>query len=777
MAYGDPFDPLAAGSPLGGPPPAIPGWPPAHWPDYGAMPIAAPPLDPGSTPLEGGVAASTPPPPPIMGPPIGPPIEGAPVPDAPVPAAAPPAPPAIPFAAAPAAAPGAPPFGPVNVGEPSPWPAPIDPEKLDLGPPTITDQWYADPLHAPADVAQSWAENATPQDILNRQGMQEEARRTKALLDQTRADEENLRTLRTDIEARKVADAATQAKSDAIVADAVRLAQTKTDPDRWMSTRTGGQRVAAFLSAIVGGLVQGRTGAAHNQGMDAIQHMIDRDIDAQKADIENGKYALGVRQNAVSQEFARNGNLFQAAETVRLATYQAAINKLQTEQQNFDPHGTRWLNYAGAIQDMKSRAAAAAEATRKTIFEENYKKATIDIQRQNAERELWKAKQDAALGWAKEGRERAAAAAKDGQVFTPAELQALHPGAPVPPIGMTAKDYKGWIESAKTGQEIVNQSRSHTNVVPMVTVRDPKTGAETPFIAEGRPEEVDKLKVKVGAVTKIVGLVDEAMRLRTGWSTEIGNSEERQKLDAIWGNAMIEAKNAAELGQITPNDMTLIKGMLGTDSPSKLRDPIPGMKEARSLLLQNVNVDLHGHGLPKDQSYDIPAPPAAPSAADQLTGRTALEQGQDAKLTGIGKAVQPQTSLPRVLLGDKLIANPEVDAENAAKVGPTGLALEDNAKVLDAISKASAAPPTERAAVVDKLTAWASSDRPSISSGVLGLLRGQAPTLYEQVLARLPEARRAEAQRFDAGLQSIHQQQGPLPAAPPQNKPLPPEGL
>jgi hypothetical protein len=540
-----------------------------------------------------------------------------------------------------------------------------------------------------------------------------------------------------------------QQKSDALLADALRISKQKIDPSGGVH---GLQRVAMVIGAAVGGAVQAQNGG-RNAGMDALNDTINRGIEAQKADMANQREGLMLRKSALSEEYARTGDLYEAAERVRLASLKHADDLLATEQQKFAQGGTTGMRIAALRAAVGAQMQQSVEAHQQKNFENELKYRDAARQQQIADETARDNRAKLGLEYAKLGAERD----KGGPVYTPSELQALHPGMPVPPIRMTAKDYGAWLENQNKGQQFQNQQRSVTHAMPGVAVRDPKTGQEAPFIASGTPESVEKLRKQQTAVSQIVGLIDEAKRVRSGWTSNVGNSEEHQKLNAIWGAAKIAAKNAAELGQITESDVELIKGMLGTDDPSKLRDPIPGMNEARRVLVQNLNVELHGHGFPKDQQFDIPEPPAGPRPQDQIQGKTATELASDATPGAAVRALSFTDPQDRVR-----------DAENTPR-GPTGLAPEDTARVAAAAKAYSTAAPADRKAILEQLTAWSSSDRPTVASGVLGLVRGENPALYETLVAKLPAAQRANLPDFKSlGLPGAN-----LPPLAP-NKPLPP---
>jgi len=428
--------------------------------------------------------------------------------------------------------------------------------------------------------------------------------------------------------ARDAAMKATQAKLDQVIADAQRIAATKNDPTGGLST---GQKIAGVLGAVVGGLVQGRTGSPNNAGLDALNTAINRGIQAQQADLANQREGLNLRRTALAEQIHLNNDAYQAAETVRLAALMHADDLLKTQQQDFASDGTRGLRIA------QLRAGIAAQQAT-TLREIGQKSFDNHIKQQNADREATLAIETLRHNRATEGLEAAKftlektkAKAQD-QAFDPEVLaRILPPGSPVPPIPMSIKEYNTWAEAGTKGQQLRNQAPENVRAVPGVPIKD-AAGKESTFIATGEPTEVGKLKKKVAATTKIVNLIDEAIRKRTGWSSEVGNSDEKQQLDAIWGQAKIEAKNAAELGQITESDVELIKGMLGTGNPSKLRDPIPGMREARALLLQGLNTDLKSFGYPQDQRFDIldtSSPPAASKTAEDRALQLVLSAQND----------------------------------------------------------------------------------------------------------------------------------------------------
>lgn len=160
--------------------------------------------------------------------------------------------------------------------------------------------------------------------------------------------------------------------------EAIALSKTKVDPDRWYRNRSTSGKIGAWVAAIVGGLVSGRTGGP-NQGLANIMKMIDDDVDAQKADITNQQQTLGMRRGIISDSYARSGDAFRAAEAFRIASYERVKADLQTQQSQFDPRSARAIQLGKMIQDVKARSEAAQQAA----LDRYYKTHTADAELQS----------------------------------------------------------------------------------------------------------------------------------------------------------------------------------------------------------------------------------------------------------------------------------------------------------------------------------------------------------------------------------------------------------
>lgn len=93
-----------------------------------------------------------------------------------------------------------------------------------------------------------------------------------------------------------------------------------------------------------------------------------------------------------------------------------------------------------------------------------------------------------------------------------------------------------------------------------------------------------KLRTQVSATVTASNLIDEVLRLRDkhGWSSDLLKSPEWRQMQANKGAIIKEMKNAAELGALSGPDMGLIESMLGTADPTEVRDPAPGLRQAKA---------------------------------------------------------------------------------------------------------------------------------------------------------------------------------------------------
>ncbi len=391
------------------------------------------------------------------------------------------------------------------------------------------------------------------------------AKREKASLD-------NLNAIKSNVDAHVAADAATQKQSDAILAEAIRLGATKVDPDRWWGSRNTGQKIAGILAAVLGGLVSGRTGGP-NQGLQMIQQAIDRDIDAQKADLQNGWRGLEMRKGAVAEQFARNGSIYQSGVTVQLASWQHVETMLADEQQKYDPAGTTSLLMAQTRMHVRTLQQQAAQAMQQQLFTDNLAIVTKKQAQQvidETHRKNLAEEADKRAVHADAAAARAAAAASD-PVLTPAQLaQWGGPDAPQAPTNMTISRYKDFVGARKAGSEAAAAAHGVDAGLRGGQVRNPSTGGAltTNGEANGTPinlpdAQATKLGEKITTAQNFMDAAGKARRMlekepslidRSEWAAITTNLENAKA-------AFIESHGA----KMSSREMAAVEDMFGTN--------------------------------------------------------------------------------------------------------------------------------------------------------------------------------------------------------------------
>lgn len=252
------------------------------------------------------------------------------------------------------------------------------------------------------------------------------------------------------------------AATEQLSMDAQKLSQEKIDPNE----HGVGHFIASVLTSAVGGAFSKYSGG-RNLALEEFDKKTEQRIAAQKADLANQWQGIGLKRNLIGEQLQRSGDMYRAQETYRIGQYDRATAELQTKMQDYDPQGTTALRAAGTIQQLQ---VARQQALLKFNQEQQKNDLAIFKEKEIARHN----KADESIAWAKEGREGAAAKAT-GQVFQPAELQALHPGMQVPPLAMSLKDYGGWLERQQKGIALGKEGTEAEAARNAGTIRNPVT--------------------------------------------------------------------------------------------------------------------------------------------------------------------------------------------------------------------------------------------------------------------------------------------------------------
>lgn len=428
------------------------------------------------------------------------------------------------------------------------------------------------------------------------------------------------------------AHARTQAKMDGILKRSEALERERIDPNRQLNSRSTGRHIADFIGAIAGGAAAGQVpgGNGVNHYVDWMQKDIDRDIDAQKFDIENRRQGLSAQRGMVAEEFARTGNMYQATQAVRLASYTAARNDLLTQQQLYDPRGRRAAAIGQAAGEMSARIATAQQQMHQQQLETELKvsKQQLEYQQQQlTDRHL---RVDEKIGQQNANTSAWGKSIEQQNNLANQELKA----AEITATALKEKDKKADAEADKDRELGVLGPPSIKN--GKVTY-DPLRNADGTVARAKTPELSKAISEKKSATDTIVQLMDEALRMRTGWSNSVKDRDEWQRISSNWALAKAKGKDALGLGALSEEDYKLLDGFLGSSDPTKVLSPVAGIKKARANILQMFNNDLRGYTTyNNDRPYDIEdtssPPPPRETVEDARVKRALRDEPSEAAL-------------------------------------------------------------------------------------------------------------------------------------------------
>jgi hypothetical protein len=143
----------------------------------------------------------------------------------------------------------------------------------------------------------------------------------------------------------------------ALRAEREALTDAKIDNKHWEKSLGTGETIAAYVMAIAGGILAGRTGDTSVVKM--FSDLIDQDIETQKANLSHRRGMLNDRQSALADLAAQNGDDFRSAEALRLAMFDTVKAQLASERKKFDPKGTAARELARQEMALDAEAAAA----------------------------------------------------------------------------------------------------------------------------------------------------------------------------------------------------------------------------------------------------------------------------------------------------------------------------------------------------------------------------------------------------------------------------------
>ena len=543
---------------------------------------------------------------------------------------------------------------------------------------------------------------------------------TRAAADRARLAKEDFDKQMANLDRLHKARAVAAQKSAEIDAEATKIAETKIGYHP--STL---QRIAGVVAAVLGGLYQGRTGSARNMGLDALNDIINRDLDEQKANLANRRDILTQRRSALGELNARTNDEYQSDEVMRLAALKYADQHIAQEQMNFAPDGTRGMNLAALRAGVNAQIAANKETRDGKLFDRAVKLQDAARQQDLATSTIEKNKADTAQGWAKIDLERNKDKA-DSTTWSPEQLKALNTVGgrvpPVPPIPMTQKAYSAWLGTQKEAEQFATAARQNN---PNERARELAVSGVVDDT--GQPVLYSESNIKAvrdGKETaeEMVRLTDDLVRMikKNGWSSDFIKSKEWRQAKQNYGEIVIKKKEQDKLGVLTGPDVELVTKEIGTEDPTETRgqQAIDALLHFRQNQIEGINTKLRTQAaLPEGRAIKRWDPPLNLESAPKSEEQAAIERlkakpgvnREDARVEAGHDWLAAHPELPRNAVG-------QFEWTDAVRTGY-------NAAVDEAESQRHEVSPGQRRDLAD-LVRRASSGDPATRARVLELLAG-----------------------------------------------------
>jgi len=433
-------------------------------------------------------------------------------------------------------------------------------------------------------------------------------------------------------------------KSATLDKEAAAIGNEKITPLKDVSSMS---KIFGVAAAILGGFSANKTG--RNLGLETVDSIIEDSIAVQTANLNNRKQMLVSQQNAIQEQLARGKDLYQAQETVRLATYDQLARKLEADVQQYDPPGTRALKTMDTINAIKSKRAALLAKYRddelkrveNLLKEERERAQLLETQRHNIAGE----RNDATRAYSDLIKAKAEA--------TKAKAEADAAGPKARKLEADATKAEAEADAATTGYY----------------VNDPET-SEPLKDKEGRPVRImdttarERLSKQVAAAKQIRKLADrmKALKEKNGGNWSALGSAEAQEMKTLVSMVDFETFKAFDLGAPSEGDKALAEGVRGGSDPSSfIKKSTAGFETYANEVEGKVNTALGVAGIaPLRFTRRADAPKADTSVIDQLVSTaagseyTADPRGTIEKATGTPAVIHPKVAAQNKLVEDAL---------------------------------------------------------------------------------------------------------------------------
>lgn len=393
------------------------------------------------------------------------------------------------------------------------------------------------------------------------------------------------------------------------------LAKTPINNDRWWSSRDTGQKVAGFMSAIIGGLLAPHHGG-RNDAIDFIMKQIDQDIQSQVGDLQNRRGALAERRGIVAQAMETSRDLYRAKETARMAALEQIDKELGAEAQKFNPEGTVAMSIELARRQVRAERAAQQSKTRQQLFENTHKMLEYQEKHRSNVADEKNARRQVGLGYA--GLKQQAA-----EFDFKRKLETGKFNLDVDKAMFEREKERLKLEAQRRGDPlaVLSPEKYFNQVAPTLLNKD---GSHFVYKSEKQAHEGMKME---GAVREVVALIDDIteLRHRVGSETTLVNSKEYQDMASRGNKLWLKLKNTEGLGVLAGPDMDILSAMTG--DPNQFRDQLGKLISLRETTLRGYNNELAPQGY--SGNFDIPKPEERREAATNRFGDAVLHVGSD----------------------------------------------------------------------------------------------------------------------------------------------------
>lgn len=364
---------------------------------------------------------------------------------------------------------------------------------------------------------------------------------------------------------------------------------------QWWSTRSNGQKLAGYLTAMLGGYLAPQTGG-RNSGIDFMTKLADDDANQKWTAWREQRQLVGDAETQADADY-------DMANTFRLASYEQVIRSLDSQMNLLDPEGTAALKVRSARDGVRAAQAAALDAAEKEHFGRTEKMIKLDQDERRLAIDAAKAqseidKRNAEI--AKLNRAGTGGASASKVKYTPEELAVRYPGMPTPPAGsapMTDAEYSRFLEAKQKGQNLAEPTEGQKLQLDRA-LGDPRKQGQLLRKADGSvylmpADAAPKLRSQFAKASRIVDILDEIdyLRGKVGGETSWGNSDEYRRIIAL-KDEVVALRKAGTEGMSSDADMARLEGALGAKDPTSFRSQAAGIKQGRINVEKALQAEL-----------------------------------------------------------------------------------------------------------------------------------------------------------------------------------------